>query len=103
MVRERQKLDMGKAMLARIVSEERRHLAIGQRPVVLFRDSSPRTEMDFVDRKRFAPCLSVLPVIHPGTIAELVFRLENNRGGFRRDFHRKSIRIGFEKLVPAKL
>src|SRR6266540_5241164 len=94
---------MGEAMFDRIVSEQRRHLAIAQRPVVFFCDSSPRTEMDFIDRKRFAPCLSVLSLIHPATIAELVFRLKDNRGGLRRDFHGKSIRIGFEELMPARL
>ena len=100
---ERQKLDMSESMLDGIVSELGRHLAISQRAIAVFSDAPPRTQMNFINRKGLAPCLSVLSLIHPGAIAEFVFRIEDNRRSARRDFHHEGVRIGLEKLLPARL
>src|SRR5712692_1243175 len=100
---ERQKFDVRESVFDCVVSKEWRDLAISQRTIVLFRDSPPRAKMHFVDRKWFAPRLSLLSSRHPCTIAKLVFRFEYDRRSFRRDFHHEGIRIGFEKLAPARI
>ena len=76
---QRQKLDMRKAHLGNIVSQERRHLAIGQRPVVFFSNPSPRSKMNFIDRERLAKMLAAGALFQPLLIAKLVLRLVNNR------------------------
>ena len=55
---QRQEFDVGETILLGVVSEQRRDLAVGQRPILFFGDSSPRAEMNFVDRERFAPGLA---------------------------------------------
>src|SRR6266404_1537843 len=98
---ERQKFYMCEPVFDGIVSEQRRHFAICQGAIVLRGDSPPRSKMNFVYRKRFAPCSSFLPPSHPRAIMKLVIGLEGDRRGFGRDLHHECVRIGFEKLAPA--
>ena len=50
MLHDRQQFDVGEAQLVHVFRQARRHLAIGQGTVVLFRHAHPRAEVHFVDR-----------------------------------------------------
>src|SRR2546422_10119851 len=100
---ERQKLNVRETVFDYVVSEQRRNLAISQGSIVFFRNSPPRSQMHFVDRKWFAPRLSLLALSYPGAIMELVRRLEYDRGSLWRHLHHERVGIGFEKPAPAFL
>src|SRR5438309_9173330 len=100
---ERQKLNVRETAFDYVVSEQRRNLAISQWSIVFFRDSPPRSQMHFVDRKWFAPGLLFFSTAHPCAITKLVRRLEYDRRSLRRHLHHERVGIGFEKLAPAFL
>src|SRR5258707_4697368 len=98
---ERQKLDMCKSVFDRIVSEQRPHFAISQGTIVLLGNSPPRSKMNFVDRKRFAPCSSFLASSHPRAILTLVVGPECDCRSVLRNLHHERVLIRFEQLAPA--
>src|ERR1043166_9812143 len=59
MLGQRQKLDVGETRLRDILCELRGNLTITQRPVVLFRNAPPRSEMDLINRNRRMDGISI--------------------------------------------
>src|SRR6266404_5484542 len=100
---ERKKLNMGESILDRVIGEQRGHLTISERAIIIFRNPPPRAKVHFVNRKRLAPRLSFFTLRQPGTVAELIFRFEYDRRGVGRHLHHQGVRIGLQKLMPAGL
>src|SRR5882762_1004386 len=59
--------------------------------------------MHFVDRKWLAPGLPFCSLIHPGTIAKLVFRFEDDRRSVRWHLHPEGVRICLKGFVATGL
>src|SRR5258706_6635353 len=59
--------------------------------------------MQFINRKRLAPRLSLLTLAQPCTIAELIFRLEDDRRGVGWHLHHHGVGIGLKKPVTPGL
>src|SRR5690349_21243249 len=76
---ERQKLDVREAHLLQVSRERLGHLAIVEWPVPFLDLAPPRTEVDFVDRKRLPPVVASGARLQPLRIAKLVVRVVNDR------------------------
>src|SRR5215213_8585242 len=99
---ERQELDVREAHLSNVVCERLGHLAICKRTIVFFRVSSPRAEVDFVDREWLAEVFAAGAILHPLRIAKLVPGIVDNRRSVRRSFCVLRVRICFEKRLAAR-
>src|SRR6266576_340526 len=49
MFHDRHKLNVSEAQASHVISKVERQFAIGQRPIVLLRDSTPRAQMHFIN------------------------------------------------------
>ena len=100
---ERQELDVGEAHLLDVVGEERRRFAVGEEPVPLLRDPTPRSEMDFVDRDRRLEAVRVLPRRHPVPVAPFVVQVPDDGRGPRRDLPEEGVGVALLRGAAADL
>ena len=88
----RHQLDMGEAKVAGVARQGVRKFAIGQPAVTVA--TSPRSEMDLVDRNRRVACIDR---VGRRCGARQRRFIENDRRGFGSHFCRKRHRIGFQR------
>src|SRR5882672_12354863 len=94
----RQKLDMRKTHFQDVVRKRPGHFAIAERPILFsFNLTTPRSEVNFIDRQRLAKVFATGAFLHPLGITKPVVRLEDYRRSIRRDLSIKRVRISFKK------
>jgi len=70
------KLDVGEAHLLDVVRKFRCDLAIAHRPVTVFRDAAPGTQMHFVNRHRRVERIAPAALGHPFLVVPLVIEIQ---------------------------
>src|SRR5438093_10871248 len=72
MLGQRQKLDVSEARLRDILREPRGNLTVTQRPVLLFGNAPPRSEMDLINRNCRMDGISICARLHPVLVIPFV-------------------------------
>src|SRR6266545_2332855 len=99
---ERQKFHMSEAGFQNILGERLCHFAITKWTVPFFNLTTPRSQMNLVDRKRTAKMFAAGSFLQPARITKAIFRLKDDRRCGRRDLGIESIRISLQECGPAR-
>ncbi len=86
-----------------ILGQFRRHLAVTQRTVVLFRNPHPRPDMHFVNRHRRLDRITRPALLHPFLVAPGVIEIPHHRCRSWRLLLQQSNRIGLIDAVPVMM
>src|SRR5215218_4993882 len=68
------KLHVCETHFADVVGQRLSHLTISERTVLVFHLSSPRAEVDFVDRERLAKVFATRAILDPFSVTKFILR-----------------------------
>ncbi len=99
MLRDRQELDVREAHRARVLREQRRSLAVRQRPVALVGHAAPGAQVDLVDghRRRREGMIAARP--HPLPVAPRVVQVPHDRARAGRHLMPHAVGVGLVDRV----
>ena len=103
MFRNGKELDMGESHLFHVFRQDRSHFPVRQKAVVFFGDSSPGTQMNFINGDGCVQAVDPMPVSHPLLISPGVAEVPNPGGRLRGDFPAKRERVSFVDYVLVAL
>ena len=78
MLRDREEFDMGESHIRNIVNEILGQLPIGEKPITLLWNPSPRAQMNLINGGGSSQVVVLAAVFYPGTVGPLITKIPDD-------------------------